>query len=159
MANKLSKKELKDKVKISIFALEYDTAETFLFSVLNTVKQKDCRIDFSVLLSIKQKVSVEAEAEIVLIKMEETGDAGASRSLTLNTFSLSPERRKDTLRNSVVTSGENPKFDWDPYRYNDYMKFNFRNVPILGAGYYAVAVCVDYEDSTLVLDKQYFAVE
>lgn len=155
----ITKQALRDKVKVSVFALEYDSADVFQFSILHTVKRKNDRIDFSVLLSIKQKERVDTEAVIRLIKLEEGEESTSALSFTLNSFSLSPEQRKSALHNSVVSSGENPKFKWDPYEYNDYLKLNFRNVPVVGAGYYAVAVCVDVEDSTLVLDKQYFQVD
>lgn len=149
---------IKTNIRASIFVLEYDTAVDFKFLPMYLATVENGRMDFSALVSLKQKDEIDAELIVCLLKVDEGDETKESKMLELSKIPLSPEERKKEFSDGAVSNQRQKKLTKDPYQWNELIKFNYKNVPI-EPGYYAIAICAEDEDTMVIIDAQYFGVE
>lgn len=148
---------IKDDVKVSAFVLEYNPEISNTLSLLEKIVTKSNAVEFSCFVSLKQRKEREESLKIELVKV---GDSSEEvQTLLLATIPLSRETRRNKYKDGLVDSKETHKAGWDPYSIDDRIKINFRGVPVIGSGRYAIVTGVEVDDKFLVMDCQYFDVE
>lgn len=148
---------LKDDVKVSTFILEYNPEMSNTLSLLEKIVTKSNAVEFSYFVSLRQR---KERVENLKIEMVKVGDSSEEvQTLPLATIPLSREKRRNEYKEGLVDSKETNKAGWDPYSINDRIKINFRGVPVIGSGRYAIVTGVEADDKFIVMDCQYFDVE
>lgn len=157
MANSSAEVIKKEDIKVSAFVLEFHPEETDTISIVNEITTRADKIDFSYLIFVRQKDNYDKDLKVEIVKIED--DPAEERTMELASIPLSRDNRRKEYEEGLVGQREAKKAKWDPYKIEDRIKINFRGVPIVGVGRYAVVIGIENNSNFFVLDCQYFDVK
>lgn len=157
MANSSTEAIKKEDIKVSTLILKFDSEPTDTISIVDKIVTRADKIDFSYLISLWQKEDYQKDLKVEIVKIED--DPKDERTMGLATIPLSKKTRREEYKDGLVETKETKKAKWDPYKIEDRIKINFRGVPTVGAGRYAIVIGMDNTDKFVVLDCQYFDLE
>lgn len=155
----ISIQKVKEQIKVNMFLLDCDREKKFTFSPLVSVETKNERINFSLLISIKQKSKLNFSLNVELIKLAEGGTAERNLHLTKVPLEGVEEDPEEDYYDSVYFSENRITANWDSYGIEGIVKLDFLDVPVIGSGKYAIIIGAEHEDSIAVFDTQYFDVK
>lgn len=151
-SNTKSSEVLSD-IQAMIFVLQ-ENANHSGTPFLKNIRQEHNQINLSVLVRIRQKKILDKEIYLVLV--HETEDEVGTLELT--SLTLNPEKRgKKESDYSSQESGQRLKEDQFFIVQNN--QYNLKNIPLLGAGQYALALVSEKGNLNSLLDVYYFTVE
>lgn len=145
MGNKFEPKN----INVTLSVLKFSNEKDIRYSLVDKLQRdNDNTIKFSVMVILRQRQPYDEKIMLRLAKVPE--NAHKTRLIELKEISLSPpDIQKYEMEKPEI------QFEWDTCDCDQYLRYNFANVPTEGDGRYAVMAMYINGSKKYVLDRYY----